>query len=105
WPPLLSTRGPGWTAAHHAHHAMHFVLALDGRLRVRTSQGGGWATAAGVLTSPDTPHAIDALGVEIVVIFFDPESDVGAALWPAVHTPLRLISEGERAEILRGVED
>jgi AraC-like DNA-binding protein len=105
WPPLLSTRGPGWPAAHHAHHAMHFVLALDGRLRVRTSQRGRWATAAGVLTSPDTPHAIDARGLEMLVIFFDPESDVGAALWPAIQTPLRLISEWERAQLVRGVED
>ena len=84
---------------------MHFVLALDGRVRVRTSQRGRWATAAGVLTSPDTPHTIDARGVEVLVVFFDPESDVGAALWPAIQMPLRLISEGERAELLRGVED
>ena len=105
WPPLLSTRGPGWPAAHHAHHSMHFVLALDGRLRVRTSPRGRWATAAGVLTSPDTPHAIDARGVEAQVIFFDAESDVGAALWPAIQAPMRLISEAERTELLRGVED
>jgi AraC-like DNA-binding protein len=105
WPPLLATRGPGWSVALHAHHAMHFVLALDGPLRVRTSQRGRWAKAAGLLTSPDSPHAIDARGVEMLVIFFDPESDVGAALWPAMQVPLRLISEGERAELLRGVED
>src|SRR5215467_3980927 len=105
WPPLLATRGPGWPPALHAHHAMHMVLALDGRLRVRTSPRGRWATAAGVLTSPDSPHAIDGRGREMLVIFFDPESDVGAALGPPIRAPLRLISERERAEIVRGVED
>src|SRR5262245_62988714 len=105
WPPLLATRGPGWAPAMRAHHAMHFVLALDGRLRARSSHRGRWSTAAGVLTSPDSPHAIDARGVEMLVIFFDPESDVGAALWPGMQVPIRLISERERAELLRGMED
>src|SRR5262245_1476663 len=105
WPPLLATRGPGWPPALHAHHSMHFVLGLDGPLRVRSSPHGRWAAAAGVLTSPDSPHAIDGRGVEMLVIFFDPESDVGAAFWPAMQTPQRLISERERAELVRGIED
>jgi AraC-like DNA-binding protein len=105
WPPLLATRGPGWPPALHAHHSMHLVLGLDGPLRVRTSPQGRWAAAAGVLTSPDRPHAIDGRGVEMLVIFFDPESDVGAVFWPAMQTPLRLVSEAERADLTRGVEE
>jgi AraC-like DNA-binding protein len=105
WPPLLATRGPGWPPALHAHHSMHLVLGLDGPLRVRRSPRGRWATAAGALTAPDSPHAIDGRGVEMLVIFFDPESDVGAAFWPAIQAPLRLVSEAERAELVRGVED
>src|SRR5262245_15672475 len=102
---MLAVRGPGMCRALHAHHAMHFVLAVDGELRVRTTDRGRWTTAAGVLTAPDVPHAIDACGRDQVVIFFDPESDVGAALRPALSGPVRLISKAERAELVRSVED
>src|SRR5262245_15830376 len=105
WPPLLAARGPGLSAARHAHHSMHFVLAVDGELRVRISQIGRWTTAAGVLTAPDVPHAIDAGGAEEMVIFFDPESDVGAVLRPAVPGSFRFTSSAERDELVQGVED
>src|SRR5262245_60311299 len=102
---MLAVRGPGMCGALHAHHAMHFVLAVDGELRIRTSDRGRWTTAAGVLTAPDIPHAIDACDCDQVVIFFDPESDVGAAIRPALCGPVRLTSGAERAELVRGVED
>jgi AraC-like DNA-binding protein len=105
WPPMLAVRGPGMCRALHKHHAMHFVLAVDSELRVRTTNRGRWTTAAGVLTAPDVPHAIDACGGDQVVIFFDPESDVGAALRPALSGPVRLTSSAERAALVRGVED
>jgi hypothetical protein len=41
----------------------------------------------------------------MLVIFFDPESDMGAAFWPAMQTPLRLVSEAERADLMRGVDE
>src|SRR5262245_10371575 len=88
WPPMLGVRGPGRCRTLHSHHAMHFVLAVDGDLRVRTSLHGRWTKAAGVLTTPDIPHAIDASAGDQVVIFFDPESDAGAALRPAGTAPL-----------------
>src|SRR5262249_39904816 len=105
WPPLLATRGPGLCTARHAHHSMHILLAVRGELRIRTSQRGRWATAAGVLTAPDVPHAIDIQGGEQLVIFFDPESDVGATLRPAVSGSVRLISAAQRTELVRAVED
>jgi len=40
-----------------------------------------------------------------VVIFFDPESEVGALLRPALSGPLRLTSRAERGELVRGVDD
>src|SRR5262245_26599473 len=92
WPPLLGVRGPGLCTAQQSHHSMHFVLDVDGELRVRTSPRGRWTPAAGVLTAPDVRHAIDAGGTEQMVIFFDPDSDVGSALRPAVSGPLRYIS-------------
>src|SRR5262245_43077015 len=105
WPPVLATRGPGSLRTLHAHHAMHFVLALDSDLRVRTGRHGRWTPAAGVFTAPDSPHAIDSRGVEMLVIFFDPESDIGAALRPGLGAPARFITGAERAELVRGVED
>jgi len=84
---------------------MHFVFALNGDLRVRTGLRGRWTTAAGVFTAPDSPHAVDSRGVEMLVIFFDPESDVGAALRPALEAPVRFITGAERTELVRGVED
>ena len=105
WPPMLAVRGPGLSMALHAHHAMHFVLAADGELLVRTTHPRRSTTATGVLTAPDVPHAIDASGVDQLVIFIDPESDVGAALRPALPGPVRFISRAERAELVHGVED
>ena len=105
WPPVLATRGPGSLRSLHSHHAMHFVLALEGEIRIRTSPAGRWETAAGVLTPPDQPHALDARGVETLVIFLDPESDAGAGLRPAIQGTCRLISNTERQDLTRGVED
>src|SRR5262245_40503138 len=105
WPPVLAVRGQGSLRPLHSHHAMHFVLALDGEVRLRTSHHGRWTAAAGALTTPDTPHALDARGVDLLVIFFDPESDVGAVIRPALHTPIRFISSEERAQLVQGVTD
>src|SRR5262245_6067856 len=105
WPPVLATRGPGSLRELHSHHAMHFVLALGGDLRIRTSPRGRWTAASGALTSPDAPHAIDASGVEMLVIFLDSESDAGATLRSALPARVRLLSSAERNELVRGVED
>src|SRR5262249_33804204 len=70
-----------------------------------TTHRGPWTVAAGVLTAPDVPHAIDACGGHQVIIFVDPESDVGASLRPALSGSVRLTSRAERAELVRGVED
>lgn len=91
FPPILATRGPGGRSAKHAHHAMHLVLAIDGVLRV------DGARAPGVLTMPDVPHAIDAVGVEVLLVFLDPESDAGRLL---VSEDVRLVDAGERDRIL-----
>jgi AraC-like DNA-binding protein len=100
WPAVLATRGPGTTQPVHSHHAMHFVLALDGELRVRTASRGRWSTAAGVLTPPDALHAVDARGAEILVIFIDPESDAAAVFQPALEGSVRIVTSAERAELV-----
>jgi AraC-like DNA-binding protein len=89
WPPLLATRGPGSRSGTHAHHALHFVLCYDGELTVTSARGT--ERAAGVLTAPDVEHAIDASGREVLLVFLDPESDVGAALARRLGGSVRLL--------------
>src|SRR6478736_3491545 len=96
WPPLLATRGPGGSSAPHAHHALHLVLAVKGTLSVRAAGAKRAARTAGVLTAPDAEHAIDASGAEVVLVFFEPESAAGTALWSALEGPVRLIDADER---------
>lgn len=72
----------GWSqwkarSGKHAHHALHFVLALAGELRARV--GERWEVAAGVITAPDAAHEIDAGSREVLIVFLDPESHAGAA--------------------------
>src|SRR5512142_131616 len=96
WPPLVATRGPGGESALHAHHAMHLVLARTGALRVRTTAAGSWRSCAGVLTAPDAPHALDASGLEVLLVFIDPESEAGRALRPLVTGDLLALSAAQR---------
>jgi AraC-like DNA-binding protein len=103
WPPVLATRGPGFLCALHSHHALHFVLAIDGALRVREAASGPWTAAAGALTSPDAPHAIDSRGAELLIVFLDPESEAGATLRAAVDGGVRLVSARERTALVRDV--
>src|SRR5262249_51074637 len=105
WPPVLAVRGQGSLRPLHSHHAMHFMLGLNEDLRFRTTRTGRWTTAAGALTAPDIPHELDARGADLMIVFFDPESDVGAAIRPALQAPIRFISRAERDDLVRGVED
>src|SRR5262249_13594937 len=55
--------------------------------------------------APDDAHAIDSRGTEMLVIFFDPESDVGAVLRSGLETTARLITAAELDELVRDVDD
>ena len=103
WPPVLATFGPGWRGALHSHHSLHFVLAVQGELRVRTSAAGRWWSAAGVLTASGAPHAVDSDGVKVMVVFLDSESDAGATFRPVLDRPVRPISASERDALVRDV--
>jgi AraC-like DNA-binding protein len=103
WPPALATRGPGSRSALHSHHSLHFVLSIDGELRVRTSALGRWSSAAGVLTAADVPHAIDSHDTEVLLVFLDPESEAGAIFRPMLKRPVRLLSGQERSALVRDV--
>ncbi|WP_306818562.1 AraC family transcriptional regulator [Archangium lipolyticum] len=58
----------------------------------------------GVLTAPDVPHAIDAAGREVLLVFLDPESEAGAALGASVEGPFRALSAVERDTLARDAD-
>ena len=104
WPPILATRGQGGRSATHAHHAMHLVVCARGELRVRIGGGADEERVFGVLTAPDVPHAIDAEGAEVLLVFLDPESDAGASLRRTFEGPVRLLSARERDRLIDGAD-
>lgn len=95
WPPLLAVRAPGAASAPHAHHGMHVVVALDGELSVKVGAARP-RRAAGVITAPDVPHAIDARGVTVFLVFLDPESAAGTGVRAALGGRARLLEAAER---------
>ena len=110
WPPVLATRAPGTRSEGHAHHGLHVVLAVEGTLRVRRARGP-WQETAGVITAPDVPHAIDGSGREVLLVFLDPESDVGRSLTGALQDAVVCIDArtrdalvGATPEALMGAE-
>lgn len=83
---------------------MHLVLALDGELSVRVGASRQWTRAGGVLTAPGGPHAIDAMGTEVLLVFLDPQSEAGAALLPVLSSPVHLVSREQAATLSAGVD-
>ena len=100
WPPIVATRGPGGTSGRHRHHAIHFVAATTGTLRVRSSERGPWRHTAAVLTPPDVAHEIDAGGVEVALVFIDPESDTGLAMQARMGPRLWSFEPAQRDALL-----
>jgi AraC-like DNA-binding protein len=98
WPALLAVAGPGDVTETHRHHNLHLVLAREGALRVTV--GGDTRDVAGVLTGPDVPHAIDAAGREVVLLFADPESVPGASMAALLTGPVVHIHADDRAALL-----
>ena len=100
WPPVLATRGPGGESQLHAHHAMHVLLARAGTLQVRTDEGSSWQACAGIVSAPNALHAVDARNLDILLVFVDPESDVGRSLCSTIEGRLRHLTAGERDELV-----
>jgi AraC-like DNA-binding protein len=103
WPPVLATHGPAGPCSWHSHHALRFALALEGELRIRTHRQGKWESAAGVLTASDAEHLLDGQGAELLLVFLEPESAVGASFRAALNGPARLFSDAERKALTRDV--
>lgn len=93
WPATVMVWGPGATTSMHAHHALHFVLARRGTLRVST--GAEVQETRGVFVPGDLAHAIDARGAEVVILFVDPESEHGRGLYRSLGRSLRYFGADE----------
>ncbi|MEC7520234.1 MAG: AraC family transcriptional regulator [Myxococcota bacterium] len=115
WPSRLAVQTPGDASAGHAHHTMHLVLAREGTLTLRGDTLRGDTVRAetvpadrvagahaGVLTPPDVPHALDAEGQIVVLLFIDPESRPGRRLRAGLEG-IRTLSAGERDALLEGL--
>ncbi|WP_437978625.1 AraC family transcriptional regulator [Sorangium sp. So ce295] len=101
WPSVLATWGAGERSTLHAHHCWHLVLALDGELQIQTADGGALQPGGAVLTAPDTAHAIDASGLRVLIVFIEPESNVGDGLAQALGASPIEVMGSETADRLR----
>lgn len=64
----------------HAHHAVQISLAFPcGRVRFQ-DRTGKWTAFAGAIVPAHEPHAFEARGQQVVMLFVDPESRPGRAL-------------------------
>lgn len=104
WPSLFAVQAPGDASEAHRHHALHLVLAREGALSARVGDESAPTTSAGVLTAPDVPHSIDARGREVVLVFVEPEADVGARLLATLRGPARRMSGEQRDALLTGLD-
>ncbi|TQF17814.1 helix-turn-helix transcriptional regulator [Myxococcus llanfairpwllgwyngyllgogerychwyrndrobwllllantysiliogogogochensis] len=100
WPAALAMWGPGDASSRHAHHAMHLLLRREGTLTFRAGTTKVDSRAAGVLVGPDVPHAIDATGGEVILLFVEPESQDGERLRASLDSPARLFDEAARDALL-----
>lgn len=64
----------------HAHHAIQITFALEGEVRVGTGTTDAWISSPGVIVLPRVPHALDARGITVALLFVEPESLEGRRL-------------------------
>ena len=100
WPTALAMWGPGDATTRHAHHAMHLVLCRTGSLSISAPGMKTAKQAAGVLVGPDAPHALDARGSDVLILFIEPESQDGERLMAALDGPVRLFDSERRDALL-----
>lgn len=103
WPATVVVWGPGEATSTHAHHAIHFVLARNGTLRFTT--GDEELEAAGIYVPGDLPHAIDARGADVVIVFVDPESKYGEGLHRRFGREVRSFDKDRVESLLGGMPE
>lgn len=73
--------GPAGPASRHAHHAFQFVRALHGTVRLLGSEGRV-VPCAEALVPPDTPHASEGFTERALLLYVDPDSELGRRIPP-----------------------
>jgi hypothetical protein len=93
WPAAMIVWGPGLVSARHKHHSIQLVMAIEGRLRIRSGPKCPWMECGAAVVDANAPHEVDAADAQVVLAFADPKSDVGAALRQAVQQNITLIQD------------
>src|SRR5262249_2791490 len=93
WPAAMIVWGPGYTSSKHRHHCVQLVMALEGKLRVRSGAGRRWKACGAVLIRPDAPHEVDATDTRVLLAFVDSESDLGAALLDGITSEIAMVPD------------
>ena len=102
WPPVLVTWGPGIESRLHAHHCWHLIVSVDNPMQVREGAGASPASARALVTRPDAPHAVDARGSRVIIVFVDPESEIGERLAQTMGTDALRVPGAAVTSRLRG---
>jgi AraC-like DNA-binding protein len=97
--------GPGFSSSKHRHHCVQLVMALEGKLRIRSGAGRRWTSCGAALIRPDAPHEIDATDIRILLAFVDAESDLGAALLEDVASEIAIVPDAIVARWRRHLGD
>ncbi len=69
--------GPGGAAERHAHHAVQLVWALDGEITLAFDEP---VRRRAALIPADLPHAFDASGSRVAIMYVEPHGPRGGAL-------------------------
>lgn len=97
WPAAMVVWGPGYVSAEHRHHCVQLVMAIEGTLHVRGASPKPWRRCLAALVRADAAHAVDARQAMTLLVFVDPESQLGAALSARIEHDISLVPELEVA--------
>src|SRR5215472_8201647 len=93
YPVITVVWGPGFTTSPHQHHCVQLAVGLTGTFRVRCGIQRRWLSCAAVWIAPDVSYELDADGVFMLVVWVDPESDLGAGLSRSIGSAMRIIPD------------
>lgn len=80
WPHRLLYIGTGLEARRHRHHAAQICWGLEGPVRLLTRVREGWKEQDGFCVLPDQPHAFDAAGATVAMLYLEAEGSEFASL-------------------------
>jgi AraC-like DNA-binding protein len=110
WPHRLLYVGPGLDARMHRHHAAQVCWGLGGRLRLKAGPQGEWEEMNGFFVPPDRPHAFDASGSTVAMLYLESECVEFASLQTRIDScdgsaafePPQVVAESLRAMVADG---